>query len=44
MPPFEVPVLAGGFVRTKADVQAALSAGALGVTTSSRALWGTNGV
>ena len=43
MPAFEVPVLAGGFVRTKADVQAALSAGALGVTTSSRALWGTNG-
>ncbi|MEO8229399.1 MAG: glycerol-3-phosphate responsive antiterminator [Chloroflexota bacterium] len=43
MPRFEVPVLAGGFVRTEADVQAILSAGALGVTTTSRALWGTNG-
>jgi glycerol uptake operon antiterminator len=40
MPRFEVPVLAGGFVRTEADVQAILSAGALGVTTSSQALWG----
>lgn len=43
MPPFAVPVLAGGFIRTEADVQAALAAGALGVTTSSSALWG-NGV
>jgi glycerol uptake operon antiterminator len=43
MPPFEVPVLAGGFVRTEADVQAILSAGALGVTTSTRTLWGANG-
>jgi glycerol uptake operon antiterminator len=41
MPRFDVPVLAGGFVRTEADVQAILSSGALGVTTSSRALWGT---
>jgi glycerol uptake operon antiterminator len=40
MPPFDVPVLAGGFIRTQADVRAALSAGALGVTTSSQALWG----
>jgi glycerol uptake operon antiterminator len=40
LPPFEVPVLAGGFVRTEADVGAVLSAGALGVTTSSQALWG----
>jgi glycerol uptake operon antiterminator len=40
MPRFDVPVLAGGFVRTEADVQAILSAGALGVTTSSPALWG----
>ncbi len=39
-PPFEVPILAGGFIRTRADVGAALSAGALGVTTSSQALWG----
>jgi glycerol uptake operon antiterminator len=43
MPRFEVPVLAGGFVRTEADVHAILSAGALGVTTSTHALWGTNG-
>ena len=43
MPAFEVPVLAGGFVRTEAEVHAILSAGALGVTTSTRALWGTNG-
>jgi glycerol uptake operon antiterminator len=43
MPRFEVPVLAGGFVRTEAEVHAALSAGALGVTTSTQALWGRNG-
>lgn len=42
MPRFEVPVLAGGFVRTEAEVQAVLAAGALGVTTSSQALWGTD--
>lgn len=41
LPPFKVPVLAGGFVRTEAEVQSILSAGALGVTTSSRALWGS---
>lgn len=40
MPPFTLPVLAGGFIRTESDVQAALTAGALGVTTSSSALWG----
>ena len=40
MPPFEMPVLAGGFIRTDSDVRAVLSAGALGVTTSSTALWG----
>jgi glycerol uptake operon antiterminator len=40
MPRFDVPVLAGGFVRTAADVQAILAAGALGVTTSSHDLWG----
>jgi glycerol uptake operon antiterminator len=43
MPRFEVPVLAGGFVRTEAEVHAILAAGALGVTTSSAALWGTPG-
>ena len=40
LPPFTVPILAGGFIRTELDVQAALQAGALGVTTSARALWG----
>jgi glycerol uptake operon antiterminator len=40
LPPFDVPILAGGFIRTEADVGAVLSAGALGVTTSSSALWG----
>ena len=40
MPPFEVPVLAGGFIRTEAEVKAALSSGALGVTTSAPWLWG----
>jgi glycerol uptake operon antiterminator len=39
IPRFAVPVLAGGFVRTPADVRAILAAGAVGVTTSSRALW-----
>jgi glycerol uptake operon antiterminator len=41
MPRFDVPVLAGGFIRTAADVQAVLAAGALGVTTSAQSLWGT---
>jgi glycerol uptake operon antiterminator len=40
LPPFQVPILAGGFIRTEADVGAVLGAGALGVTTSSQALWG----
>ena len=40
MPRFDVPVLAGGFIRTAADVQASLAAGALGVTTSTPELWG----
>ena len=40
LPDFRVPVLAGGFVRTEDDVAAVVAAGALGVTTSSRALWG----
>jgi glycerol uptake operon antiterminator len=42
MPRFDVPVLAGGFIRNAADVQAVLAAGALGVTTSSQALWGSD--
>lgn len=40
MPPFTVPILAGGFIRTEADVRAVLNAGALGVTTSTPDLWG----
>jgi len=43
MPRFDVQVLAGGFVRTEADVHAILSAGALGVTTSTHELWGAAG-
>jgi len=43
MPGFRVPVLAGGFVRTEADVRAILAAGAVGVTTSSANLWTFNG-
>mgnify|MGYP001377035938 CR=1 FL=1 len=33
------PILAGGFLRTKEDVEQALAAGAVAVTTSNRALW-----
>lgn len=40
MPPFTVPILAGGFIRTETDVRAVLDAGALGVTTSASELWG----
>jgi glycerol uptake operon antiterminator len=42
IPRFAVPVLAGGFVRTPADVRAILGAGAVGVTTSAQALWELN--
>ena len=41
LPDFGVPLLAGSFVRTEADVAAVLAAGALGVATSAPALWGT---
>ncbi|WP_206885654.1 glycerol-3-phosphate responsive antiterminator [Alicyclobacillus mali (ex Roth et al. 2021)] len=34
-----LPVLAGGFVRTKEDVERAVAAGATAVTTSVKALW-----
>lgn len=43
IPRFAVPVLAGGFVRTPADVRAILAAGAVGVTTSSQSLWEFDG-
>jgi glycerol uptake operon antiterminator len=39
LPDFGVPVLAGGFIRTPEEAQAALAAGAIGVTTSTRAMW-----
>jgi glycerol uptake operon antiterminator len=39
LPRLEVPMLAGGFIRTPFDARAALAAGAIGVTTSSEALW-----
>ncbi len=42
LPDFGVPVLAGGFIRTRGDASAALAAGALGVTTSSTDLWGSH--
>lgn len=42
LPDFGVPVLAGGFIRTAEEASAALSAGALGVTTSTRTLWAPN--
>ncbi len=39
MPRFEVPLLAGGFLRTEAEARAVLAAGAVGITTSSEDLW-----
>jgi glycerol uptake operon antiterminator len=38
----QVPVLAGGLIRTLDDVKQALSAGAVAVTTSNEQLWQTN--
>jgi glycerol uptake operon antiterminator len=43
LPPLDVPLLAGGFVRTESDARAVLAAGAIGVTTSSPALWAFDG-
>ena len=40
IPTFEVPLLAGGFVRTEAEARAILAAGAVGITTSWEPLWG----
>ena len=39
LPRLEIPMLAGGFIRTPFDARAALRAGAIGVTTSSEGLW-----
>ncbi|MBP8989264.1 MAG: glycerol-3-phosphate responsive antiterminator [Clostridia bacterium] len=36
---FDRPLIAGGLIRTREDVYAALSAGALGVSTSCQKLW-----
>jgi glycerol uptake operon antiterminator len=40
MPKFGVPLLAGGFIRTEADAEDVIAAGATGITTSSPNLWG----
>lgn len=40
MPRFDVPLLAGGFIRTREDARAVLAAGAAGITTSAEKLWG----
>ncbi len=39
LPPLSMPLLAGGFVRTEDEARAALAAGAIAVTTSTRELW-----
>jgi glycerol uptake operon antiterminator len=43
LPRLDVPLLAGGFIRTEPDARAALAAGAIGVTTSSQTLWALGG-
>jgi glycerol uptake operon antiterminator len=40
MPTLGIPLLAGGFIRTEADAEDVLKAGAAGITTSSPNLWG----
>jgi len=35
----QLPILAGGFIRTQRDIESILQAGAIAVTTSSRNLW-----
>ena len=39
LPRLSVPLLAGGFIRSRADLRASLAAGALAVTTSEPELW-----
>ena len=41
LPRLGIPVLAGGFIRSDADVRSVMAAGALGVTTSMAELWGS---
>jgi len=40
MPKLGVPLLAGGFIRTEADAEDVIAAGATGITTSAPNLWG----
>jgi glycerol uptake operon antiterminator len=40
LPRHGIPVLAGGFIRSRDDVRAVMTAGARGVTTSQAELWG----
>lgn len=40
MPTFGVPLLAGGFIRSEADAEDVLKAGAAGITTTAPNLWG----
>jgi glycerol uptake operon antiterminator len=42
LPRLNVPLLAGGFIRTEEEARAALAAGAAGVTTSTESLWGAH--
>jgi glycerol uptake operon antiterminator len=42
LPRLDMPLLAGGFIRTEAEARAALAAGAVGVTTSTESLWGAH--
>ncbi len=39
LPRMNVPLLAGGFIRTEEQARAVLAAGAVGVTTSTESLW-----
>jgi glycerol uptake operon antiterminator len=39
MPRFDIPVLAGGFIRTEVDARRVLAAGASAITTSAPDLW-----
>jgi glycerol uptake operon antiterminator len=43
LPQLDVPMLAGGFIRTPLDARAVLASGAVGVTTSSEGLWDLDG-
>lgn len=40
MPPLDVPLLAGGFIRSEADARAVIATGVIGLTTSAADLWG----